>query len=110
MGYKSRDNLMVESRKSILYSLILKTAIYMFSQMTDAKALRISEASLEDLKKERSSIEEGALDRFKESTFKTLETFARVRNVQNFFKNFLNSIMMQVLHLKAGNNSFLTKQ
>ena len=81
--------------------------------MTDVKVIRVADASIEELRKERSQMEEGGLDRFKNSALREIETFARVRNVSLFLKNFLGSIMMHVLHIKStsqGGNSFMTKQ
>ena len=35
LSYKQRDSLLLESRKSILYSLILKTIITIYQQLSD---------------------------------------------------------------------------
>lgn len=113
VGYKGRDSLLLESKKSILYSLVLKTVIHLYSQVSDAKTMRIADATIEDLKKERAQMEEGTLDKFKATALSEIEIFARIRNIQSFLKNFFNSIMMHVLHIKGqqqGGTSFITKQ
>lgn len=69
--------------------------------MPDNKIMRIADASIVELQKEMLQYEEGGLEKFKTTTFQRVETFARVRNVQQFLKNFLNSIMLQVLHTKV---------
>lgn len=101
VGYKSRDSLLLESKKSILYSLVLKTVIHLSSTVTDAKTMRIADASIKDLKKEQAQSEDGTLDKFKGSALREIEVFARIRNVQQFLKNFFNSIMMHVIHIKG---------
>lgn len=40
---------MLESKKSIVYSLVLKTAIWMFREMPDQQVMRIAEASVQEL-------------------------------------------------------------
>lgn len=45
MNYKQRDSLLLESKKSILYSLILKTVVSIYQQMPDAKVMRVADAT-----------------------------------------------------------------
>ena len=52
ISYKSRDCLLLDSKKSILYSLIMKTVISMWSQMNDNKIMRIADSTSSELLKE----------------------------------------------------------
>lgn len=101
LSYKQRDSLLLESRKSILYSLILKTIITIYQQLSDTQVMRIADSTVQELEKELSQQEEGGIEKFKNTTFQRIETFARVRVAQQFLKNFLNSIMLNVLHNKG---------
>lgn len=74
--------------------------------------MRIADATIEDLKKERAQQEDGTLDKFKATALREIEIYARIRNVQTFLKNFLGAIMMHVLHIKGpqqGGSSFISK-
>jgi hypothetical protein len=97
VSYKQRDNLLF-AKKSILYSLIMKSIMTLYLDMSDVKVMRISDSTISELTKEMLQQEEGGLEKFKHTTFEKVETYARVRNVQHFLKNFLNSIMLNVLH------------
>jgi hypothetical protein len=59
--YKSRDSLMLESKKSIVYSLVLKTVMWMFKEMPDQRVMRVADASVGELQKELSGADEGAI-------------------------------------------------
>lgn len=60
----------------------MKTVIAMWSQMNDNKIMRIADSTSAELLKEMLQYEEGGLEQFKATTFKEVETFARLRNVQ----------------------------
>lgn len=51
-SYKQRDSLMIESKKSILYSLIMKTLMTMYQSLPDEKVIRIADATVIELQKE----------------------------------------------------------
>ena len=105
-SYKARDSLMLESKKSIVYSLILKTIIYMFKEMPDQRIMRVADASVGELQKELVLAEDGQLAKLK--PFKeNVEIFTRVRVIQQFLKNFFISIQMQVMQNKG---TMMTKQ
>ena len=59
--YKARDSLMLESKKSIVYSLVLKTVMWMFKEMPDQRIMRIADASVGELQKELGAADEGKL-------------------------------------------------
>jgi len=101
ISYKQRDSLLLESKKSILYSLILKTMTVVFQTLSDSKVMRIADATMAELEKELAASEEGGLDRFKPTIFAKIETFARVRVCQQLLKNFQSAIMMTVTHGKG---------
>ncbi len=88
--YKARDSLMLESKKSIVYSLVLKTVMWMYREMPDQRVMRVADATVGELQKEISAAEEGTLEQFKGS----IEIYTRVRVIRQFIKNFLNSIQM----------------
>jgi hypothetical protein len=50
--------------------------------------MRIADATVTELQKELAQAEEGGLDKFKKTTFSSIETYARVKNCQQFIKNF----------------------
>jgi hypothetical protein len=50
--------------------------------MNDNKIMRIADSTSAELLKEMLQYEEGGLEQFKATTFKEVETFARLRNVQ----------------------------
>ena len=101
VGYKQRDSLLVETKKSILYSLIMKTVLAIFTESSDDKVMRVGDASSSEVLKEMLAAEDGGLENFKGNVFARVETYARSRNVQQFLKNFLSSIMMHVTHNKG---------
>jgi len=47
--YKARDSLMLESKKSIVYSLVLKTVIWMFKEMPDQRIMRVADSTVSEL-------------------------------------------------------------
>ena len=49
ISYKSRDSLLLETKKSILYSLVMKTIATMQSQIPDAKVMRVADATVAEL-------------------------------------------------------------
>ena len=59
--YKARDSLMLESKKSIVYSLVLKTVMWMYREMPDQRVMRGADATVGELQKEMSAAEEGGL-------------------------------------------------
>lgn len=82
---------MLESKKSIVYSLILKTVMWMYREMPDQRLMRTADATVGELHKELAGTEDGQLGKLK--TFAgSIEMYTRVRVVQQFIKNFLNSI------------------
>ena len=101
VGYKQRDSLLVETKKSILYSMVMKTVMVIFTESSDEKVMRTGDATSPEVVKEMLAAEDGGLEPFKASIFSRVETYARVRNVQQFLKNFLGSIMMHVIHNKG---------
>ena len=101
VGYKQRDSLIVESKKSILYSMVMKTVLVIFTESSDDRVMRAGDANSTEVMKEMLAAEDGGLERFKGSVFSRAETYARIRNVQQFLKNFLGSIMMHVIHNKG---------
>jgi len=101
VGYKQRDSLIVESKKSILYSMVMKTVLVIFTESSDDRVMRVGDANSTEVMKEMLGAEDGGLEKFKGSVFSRVETYARIRNVQQFLKNFLGSIMMHVTHNKG---------
>jgi len=101
LGYKQRDSLLVDTKKSILYSMVMKTVMVIFTESSDDKVMRAGDANSAEVMKEMLNAEEGGLEKFKANIFSRVETYARVRNVQQFLKNFLGSIMMHVIHNKG---------
>jgi hypothetical protein len=98
--YKARDSLMLESKKSIVYSLVLKTIIWMFKEMPDQRIMRVADSTVSELQKELNAAEDGELAKF--IPFKnSVEMFTRVRVIQQFIKNFFISIQMQVMQNKG---------
>ena len=69
ISYKQRDSLLLESKKSILYSLILKTMTVIFQTLPDNKIMRIADATVGELEKELASTEDGGFEKFKTTTF-----------------------------------------
>lgn len=81
VSYKQRDSILLETKKSILYSLIIKTVITIYSQMSDSQIMRIADSTVAELQKDMTSQEEGGLDKFKNSIYNQIEVYARVRNI-----------------------------
>ena len=82
---------MLESKKSIVYSLILKAVMWMYREMPDQRIMRTADATVGELQKELSSAEDGQIGKLKAFTG-SIEMYTRVRVIQQFLKNFLNSI------------------
>ena len=82
VSYKQRDTLLLESKKSILYSLIMKAIMAIWNQLPGEKVVRITDSTSHELFKELAQVEEGGLEKFKASIFESVETYARVRVTQ----------------------------
>lgn len=52
VSYKLRDSMLLESKKSILYSLIMKVVVQMYSQMSDQQVMKVADASSAEMIKE----------------------------------------------------------
>lgn len=52
IGYKQRDSLLIETKKSILYSMVLKTVIAIYTEHSDEKSIRAGDASASEIEKE----------------------------------------------------------
>lgn len=81
VGYKQRDSLLVETKKSILYSMVMKTIMVIFTESSDEKVMRVGDATSAEVVKEMMAAEEGGLEKFKGTVFSKVETYARIRNV-----------------------------
>ena len=52
ISFKQRDSLLLESKKSILYSLIMKAVVTLHQGLSDVKVMRIADATVAELQKE----------------------------------------------------------
>lgn len=89
VNYKHRDSIMVETKKSIVYSLITKCVVTLYQADQD-KVMRLLDIPTVELTKEMQN-EQAGLDKLI-----SVEQYARVKLIGNFVKVFLNSIMLIV--------------
>ena len=80
---------MVETKKSIVYSLITKCVVTLYQADQD-KVMRLLDIPTVELTKEMQN-EQAGLDKLI-----SVEQYARVKLIGNFVKVFLNSIMLIV--------------
>lgn len=81
LAYKQRDSLLIDTKKSILYSMVMKTIMVIYTESSDEKVMRVADATSSEILKEISAAEEGGLEKFRRTVFAKAETYARVRNV-----------------------------
>jgi hypothetical protein len=81
LGYKQRDSLLIDTKKSILYSMVMKTVMVIYTESSDEKVMRAADANTAEIVKEMMAAEDGGLEKFKATIFSKPETYARLRNV-----------------------------